>query len=394
MRIGEKDPAKLLNSGFVFLTVVSMLYNFGIQMITSILSVYADSLGATAMQIGMLSGAFAYTSIVLRFIAGPVIDAFKQKRTMIISMALVAAAYLGFSLSGSYGALFAFRMLQGIGQVFGNACCLAMVSQVIPREKFSVGVGYFSCSQVVSQAIGPSMALKFAEWFGYRGAFIAAAVLVVLAIVLLLTVKLPPREVKKFNLNPKNLLAREAFLPAALLLFAGMAFQAIASLLIVYAKQRGIGSEIGIFFTVYAVMMLVTRPIVGKLVDKFGFAKVGIPAFVLTAVSLVLISFADKLWIFLVAACVNSLGYGGVQPALQALCMQAVPMHRRGAASSTSYFGIDGATIVGPLIAGALVDVVGYQMMWRWMCVPVIVGCVIIFLGRKRLREIETTFLE
>ena len=49
------------------------------------------------------------------------------------------------------------------------------------------------------------------------------------------------------------------------------------------------------FFTVNALVMLVTRPLVGSLTDKFGFVRIGIPTFCATACSLVLIGFSNSL---------------------------------------------------------------------------------------------------
>lgn len=168
----------------------------------------------------------------------------------------------------------------------------------------------------------------------------------------------------------------------------------IKSLLIVYAEKRSIGSEIGLFFTVYALTMLLTRPIVSKFIDQYGFVKVGIPLLFMTVVSLCMISMADRLWLFLAAAIIDAAGYGTVQPALQSLCLKSVPLERRGSASSTYFIGLDAATIIAPPLAGHLADTVGYSAMWRWISAPILIGICIVFFTRKKIKGIETDFLK
>lgn len=64
----------------------------------------------------------------------------------------------------------------------------------------------------------------------------------------------------------------------------------------------------------YALTLLVTRPIVGKLTERCGFVKVAVPAVLMTVASLTMIAYANSTWMLLAAALVNAFGYGAVQP--------------------------------------------------------------------------------
>ena len=55
---------------------------------------------------------------------------------------------------------------------------------------------------------------------------------------------------------------------------------------------------------------------IGKMTDKYGFVKIGVPAILATATSLVLIGISSNLPMLLFAALVNAFGYGALQPAL------------------------------------------------------------------------------
>ena len=206
-------------------------------------------------------------------------------------------------------------------------------------------------------------------------------------------VKLAPRKTVPFSLKLNNMIAKEALVPAVIIFCVNMGFTAINAFLLVYSEERGIVGG-SLFFTVYAVTLLATRPFIGKLTERFGFAKVGIPAVFMTACSFVLIAFSESLLVLLLAAFVNAFGYGSIQPMLQSLCMKSVPPERRGSASGTSFIGTDSATIIGPMVCGQVADAVGYNpMMWLVMTIPIFAGMGAIFGFRKKIRRIEQGFL-
>lgn len=396
-------PTKIFNGMFLSIFFASIALNLGQQMSNSMLSLYADSMGAPAGQIGTLMSMFAITALIFRFVSGPAQNAFDRKLVSGFGMCCMLTAYLGFSFASQIGTLInvpviyvlkAFRLIQGIGNAFGNACLLTMASDVIPRDKFSTGMGYFMCAQVVSQAIGPTVGVALRNALGYEKSYLVVACVMLCAILLCSKVKLAPRKTIPFNLKLNNMIAKEALIPAAVTFFVAMGFTSINSFMLVYAEERGIPStQASFFFTVYAITMLVTRPAVGKLTDKYGFSKVGIPCVLATAVSLILIGIAPNIWVLLFAAFVNAFGYGAVQPALSSLCMKSVPQERKGSASATNYIGTDSATIIGPSICGWIADAAGYvPLMWVGMAVPVVIGAVFAICTHKRIDEIEANY--
>lgn len=377
---------------FLSIFFANIVSSLGMTMSNSMLSVYADSLGTPASQIGPLMGMFAITALVFRFVAGPAIDSFSRKYLLMGSMVITAAAFLGYSLSKSISSLMMFRLLQGVGTSFGNACTLAMVADTLPRGKFSTGMGYYSLAHVVSMSIGPTFGLMMSSNFGYSTAYIINACVMLIAVASASRIKTPPRPPKKFRMIPRNIIAVEALAPTAITFCVAIGFTTINALLIVSAKKQGVTDGIGLFFTINALSMLITRPAIGKLTDRYGFIRVGIPSILMTAVSFIIISQANVLWMFLVAAFVNSFGYGAIQPAMNSLVMKSVPPERRGSASSTNLIGMDSATIIGPSIAGFIAQAFGYSTMWIIMAVPLLAGILIMLRFRKRIVEIENNF--
>lgn len=398
-----KTPDRLWNPMFISVFVTSIFFNLSAQMSNSLLSLYAKSTGAPADQIGTLMSMFALTALIFRFIAGPAMNAYDRKKLLQMAMVLFGTAYAGFSFSPKIAeitglnvihVMMFFRLLQGIGNAFGNACMLTIVSDCIPKEQFSSGVGIFALAQSVAQAIGPTVGVKLRDLVGYNVTYLVTATIMFACVFLILfIVKVPNRGTGKMVLNLENMVAKEALVPAAIVFLVSIGFTAINAFFLVYAEERGINNA-SLYFTVNAAALMLTKPLVGKLNDKLGFVKVAIPGILLTALSLVLIGYSTQLWHLLAVAVLNSFGYGAVQPAVQSMCIKSVTPERRGSGSSTNFIAMDSATLLGPSICGIVAKSFGYvPMMWVTMAIPCIIGALFTFAFRKKLNKIEEDFV-
>jgi len=66
--------------------------------------------------------------------------------------------------------------------------------------------------------------------------------------------------------------------------------------------------------------------------------------------------------------------------------MKLVPKEKRGAGSSTNYIGQDLGNLVGPVIAGSVVQSLGYSAMWRIMIIPVAMAAVLVIVFRRKIQ--------
>lgn len=394
-------PVTIWNQMFLNIFLVNIALNMGQQMSNSLLSLYAKSMGAPANEIGQLMSMFAVTALIFRFVSGPAMNSYDRKKLVIMAMSFMATAYVGFSFASDIASILnieaitvlkIFRLIQGVGNAFGNACCLTIVADTLPKEKFTTGMSYYACALVVSQAIGPTVGVTLRDLYGYQRTYLIFFGIMLATILAASRIRTAPYERLPFSLKLSNMIAKEALVPAGVTFLVAMGFTAISSFLLVYAEEKGINGA-SLFFTVYAVTMLVTRPIIGKLTDRYGFVKIAIPSIFMTACSLVMIAFAPNLPVLLIAAFVNAFGYGAVQPMLQSLCMKAVNSGRRGTASGTNYISSDLATIIGPSLCGKVASVCGYTpMMWLVMVIPILAGIVFVFLFRRAIGAIEKNF--
>ncbi|MDR0469992.1 MAG: MFS transporter [Peptococcaceae bacterium] len=387
----KQTPGKIWSKSFIILFFANMAFNMGLNMSNSLLSVYSYSLGASAATIGIVASSQGISAITLRFISAPIMDTYNRKYLVMFAALMMSIAFFGFSLATSIPVVIAFRLLQGAAMAFGNASCLAMVADLLPKDRYNSGLGYYSMAQVACSAVGPSVGLALSDWGGFRLTYTLTSCIMLLAAFLTFMIKLDFKKTKKLKFSFHNAIATESFLPVGIQIIqllggSGMSF------LIIYAREQGVTGNIGLYFTTSAITMLLTRPLIGRLTDKYGLVKIAIPASICNILSLLIVARATTLPILLTAAFVSAFGQGACQPALQALTMKTATPERRGAASSTNYIGMDIGTMVGPVIAGNVAQTYGYYTMWHVLVAPIIAGSFALFFARNAIKRIEERF--
>ncbi len=381
----NKDPDKIWNRGFISVFLVNMMMFFGQQMTNVLIPKYTYSLGGTPMIVGFIASSFAYTALLLKVFAAPMIDTFNKKKILGIAILVMALSYLGYSISSSIKSVLLFRLLQGAGQAFSATCCLALATDMLPRDRIGTGIGYYSVAQAVCQSIGPSVGLWLVKTVGYHMTFLLCSCIMASAAVMAFMLKNNYTKTKRFSISLKGIIAKEAIIPASLMFFLCMAYYNVTAFLVIYAEMQNIEGNTGFFFTVYALTLLVSRPLIGKMSDKYGTVKVLIPAMCFFAIAFILIGCAGSLTVLLIAAFVSAFGYGACQPAVQTLCMKSVPKDKRGAGSTTNYIGQDAGNLVGPVVAGFVVEKFGYHTMWFVMIIPVLIAALIVLINRQTI---------
>jgi MFS family permease len=384
---------------FIQAVIINTLVHICTYMMNPISGMYANFLNAPETIVGLVAGFFAVTALLFKIISAPAIDAFNRKYVLVASIAILFVSFIFYYLSKDITMLIISRLLTGAGLAFVPTCCMTIAADALPLEKMSTGIGYFALGTAVAMAAAPTIGLALVGAFGYTHTFAIMAVFMLLIILYALTMHEDYKPVNKFKISVNSVIAKEAIVPSVMLLFLSISFSLVNAFLVLYGNLTLFGNEqatghteMGLFSTIYAITMIFTRPMIGKLADKYGTVKVVIPSMVFFAASFLLISTASSLWMFLFAAFIAAFGYGGSQPAIQAVCMKSVPKERRGAASCTSFIGSDIGNLVGPVIAGALImgtgganKILGYQSMWRIMIVPILIAMAVSLIFRKQI---------
>ena len=374
-------PTTVWNRPFIFCCIAGVFQYLGLQMSHGILSKYTESLGGDAVAIGVITGLFAITAMGFKVVSGPAIDAFDHKKILSIFMVVLGCAFFGCALSNSVEGVGASMLLRGFAQAFSGTVNLVLVAVYLPKDMFGKGIAYFGVAQAVCQAIGPSISLTLSVYIGYKATYVIAGSLEVIGALFVLLINQPSHGTQKFHISLKSVIAKQAIVPMVVLALTGIPFATILAFLVIDGMSKGIPQEqIGLFFTVFAITTIITRPLFGSLSDKIGTKKTLLPVLIVLIASYILLPNVNTLAGYCVVAVLNAIGTGVTMPVVQALAMRLTPPERYAAASNSCYIGNDLGFILGPAISGWLVNMWGYSAMWYCMVVPCAVAFIVLAL--------------
>ena len=372
------NKIKLWTWNFLIITIINFFMFFAFQLFPSALPPYLKSLGASDNLLGWLQGLMTVAILFVRPFAGLVLDRYGRKGIFIagiIGMFLVTLAYRFFPV---VGIIFFIRFVHGIVWGIANTACSTVATDNIEKSRFSEAMGYFSLASSIAMAVAPAVALSLGMQNNILLALGFLAITIILAF--LMKYQKPQMEQTKKRMLPY---AKESILPSAIMLLFTITFGAIVTFIALYAAQKSI-KGIGIFFTVYAVAMLVTRPFLGKLIDSKGFSAGIWPSVIMVPASLILLSMSNNLAVFLICGAIYGIGIGAAQASLQTMAIVNTPKDRTGAANATFFTGFDGGIGMGAVLAGFISTILGYSGMFAIMAIFPILAGILYFVTSKR----------
>jgi MFS family permease len=145
------------------------------------------------------------------------------------------------------------------------------------------------------------------------------------------------------------------------------------SFIAMYAKELGITSNTGLFFTVMAVGLIVSRIGSGKRVDRGLVTQVITQGIIIATVGIIAesllgvaagISLTLGYVVYFVAALLVGYGYGTMFPAYNTLFINLAPNSRRATANATYLTGWDVGMGLGMWFGGRAADFWGLRMVY------------------------------
>lgn len=387
----HKEPS-IWNITFIILMMISFFQTMGQMMMNVLIPLYVYDIGAPAQIVGMTVGAFAISAILVRPFIGPAFDAFNKKMILIISLLVIAVSTFLYSVATTVTAIFVIRLLHGAGLATSAALAQAMAADALPMQKMNSGISIFGLALAISQAIGPLVGLVLLDFVGFQRAFRISALVIIGGLILACVIKEPGNHARKpYQFKLDRMFSKGAVTPALLIALLSMPFSCINAFIVIYGNLLGI-EGMGAYFAVYAGCLLATRPLFGSLSDKHGVQRIIPIGLCFFVASILVLTFASSLPVFLLAAVIGACGYGAVIPLLQSLGFLCSPYDARGAASNTTFLGLDAGNLMGPTIGGMIVSLFivsgaseaqSYNGMLFVLIIPVLIAFIVFLIVRK-----------
>ena len=178
--------------------VYAWVANYLIRMaLGALLPPIMEELALSYTQAGFLSTAFFYAYMAIQFPAGAFGDRFGRKRSLITGVLLGALAAVSTGSARSFGALFAARLLTGIGQGFLFSNDRVIIAAVTPRDKMALGQGVSFSGPGLGTTVGLLLAGALGALMPWRSVFMSFGLPPLLAAILIWRlVPEPPHHVR------------------------------------------------------------------------------------------------------------------------------------------------------------------------------------------------------
>ncbi|KJY61598.1 MFS transporter [Lactobacillus apis] len=354
----------------ILVMAASFFFMFSTMFVNPLINGYAKSLGASSAFAGVIVGIMSIASMFLRPIAGNLTDKLSKYCLSLIGGILIMIGVIGYVIASASNWLLIFRLINGAGFVLCTVCMSTWLAFLVPRAHVGQAMGFYGLMNALAMAVAPALAINVYQKTGYRLALIASAIAAFMMVIIIQFVgnRANPKKVtakKKASSSHQFKIIQKNVLPIAMLttLFAFPYFATQADL-VTYAQERHLNVNVGSFFLIYAVVLLVIRIFLKNFFDtvKFGiWFWVSIGA---TLIYLLLLSTMKNNLMMALAAAFMAIGYGVIYSILQSTALLLAPISEQGLASSTFYLGLDIGMAFGPIIMGLISDLLPIKFFY------------------------------
>ena len=361
---GRAGTKPRLGRDVYVLGVVAFFVMVGFGVVVPVLPVFVRSFGVGYLEIGAVVSAFALMRLVSSPFCGWLINKGGERTVLAIGIGIVAVSSALVGVAQNYPQVLILRGAGGIGSAMFSVSAMTLLLGTTAPAVRGRAVGFYQGGFLIGGMAGPalggvlSLVSLRAPFFFYAGT-LAVAGLIGLFLLKPRTRDTP--DVDGAEVKPlREVLRDRRYRAACLANFAqGWAALGVRSALVpvlIVEALHETPAWTGIAFAIAAVAQTLALGPAGTFVDKVGRKSAMIGAFFVGALALFCMALAPTLWLLIVLLCVY-----GVAAAFMATAPAASVGDAAGARSGTpvavfSMFSDFGA-IVGPLVAGWLVDI-------------------------------------
>ncbi len=390
---------RLWTRDFIIVSAVNFLMVTVFYLLIVVMGLYATrEFQASASEAGLVAGVFIVGVLTGRLFIGQSMARLGRKRCMLAGLLLAAVACLFYMVNLGILFLIATRFLHGFAVGIAATAVATVVAYLIPVSRSGEGIGYFGMSASLATAIGPFIGIYMMLHTEFWMILVLCTVLSMVCFLVGLSLHVPELTKDQVAKAPTGFSFARLLEPSVVpiccvILLVGIFYSSVLSFLNVYAAERSLSQAASLFFVVYAVTLLISRPICGRLLDRRGANTVMYPSFVLMAAGMATIGLADTGIHLLVAALLLGLGFGNMQSSAQAIVIKSVAPERLALATSTFFIFVDSGLGFGPYLLGLIVPFTGYANLYQLLACLTLASVAIYHLvyGRKEraLRRLQ-----
>lgn len=337
------------------------------------LALFAESLGASPQQIGMVVAASTLTGVVLKLPSGALSDIYGRRLILRLGVLAFGLPPFVYPFVHDLEILTGLRFVHGLATAIFAPTAIATVAEMY-RERRGEALGWYTASTQAGSLLGPVLGGWLVYAAGFPLTFVAGGIFGCLGLVLFFSLRLNPppprhpehsfRKVMADMIRGLRLVARNAKVlvtsatDGAKMIGNG----ALMAFLPIYGISIGLNpGEVGALFGVQGITSFVAKPVMGRASDSVGRRPLILLGMLICAGTVVLIPHASGFPALLLLAAGLGFGEAVVSSSTSALVADLSDIKSLGVGIGMQGTIMDIGHASGPLLAGVLIAHTGYQ---------------------------------
>jgi len=356
------------------LSAVAFTVALGYGIVAPGIPAFARQFGVSVAVAASVISAFALMRVVFAMPAGRLVDRFGSRRVMAVGIAVVAGSSVLAGFSQSFAQLLVLRGVGGLGSAMFSVSAQALLLASVPNRQRGRASGLYSGGFLLGGITGPALGGIVAAWslrapfFLYGGLLVVPAVIAAAA----LGQAAPPGNRRAVASSRESLavLARalrsRAYRAVAAVNFAdGFALLGVRGAIIPLFVRDSLHRPptwTGIGFLVFAALNGAALLPAGRVADTLGRRPVMVAGCMISAAGVLLLAVLPGPWAYLGALAAAGAGSGLLDVAPSAMLGDLLSAQPRQDGILVAFFQMagDAGTVIGPVVAGLLVDSASY----------------------------------
>ncbi len=380
-------PEKLFTRDFLLLCVSNFMFSASMFQLFAVLPLFVvQELHGAQSQVGLVMGIFAVSAVLSRPASGRIVEVWNRKAGLSLGALIYFIAPALYTQVTSVSAMLGLRFFHGIGIAIYTTAGAVLAADFCPPARRGEGMGYYGMAMMLAMTISPAFGAAMVPHMGFHGLFWLSSLLAGVSLILARLLHEPAREQTHALTTGEHppLFSRAALFPGFVAMCMTITFGSIVSFLPLLVQELHLGNP-GMYFTIYSIVVLFSRPISGKLSDRLGRVAIIIPGMGLITASMLTLAHATSLFGFTCSAILQGLGFGGVQPALMALVVDRSTLRDRGPALATLMGAFDVGVGLSAIVLGQVLEYTNFTVMYTCAASVALIGGGVFALSTLRL---------
>lgn len=380
------QKVRIWTKDFILLLLITTLSMTAITTQMGTLPLLVAQIGGSKATSGAIVGVLGIAALFVRFPIGLMLDKYGRKILLLIGLLILVIDFTLLNFLQTLLSLFLLRLVQGVGNSVQATASATMTADLIPKEKLSMGLGYFSIAQSVPSAIGPLIGLTVVQNYGFESLFRVALVLTIIAFILSLFVNeslLVRETIPQTEVDTSLLKNPGVIFPSLIMFMIYLAQAGVVAFIAQLALERGILGA-GYYFTLMSLVSVTVRLCFSSILFRLKRSLVIHVSIFFIIIAYGNIVFASSIIYLLISAILFGIGIANLMPLMNTIVLQSVSDSQTGKATAIFMLSLDVAYGGGAVIWGIIASVFGFEWMYFFCAMSGVIAWLIYFFHQKK----------